>query len=52
MAPKSTGHGSARYGPCEVCGHHCAEVFIAPDGRGDYVFGHRECLAAVAKDAA
>lgn len=25
---RSTGYSSARYGPCEVCGKHCTEVFL------------------------
>ena len=53
----STGHSSARFGPCEVCGKHATEVFIQSGQRqyrksdGSYgwarisnYFGHKECL--------
>jgi hypothetical protein len=43
---KSTGHGSTRFGNCEVCGRHCAEVFVQGKDRTEYTFGHDKCLKA------
>lgn len=55
---KSTGHSSAKFGLCEVCGKHVSEVFVQTEmqfyedefGSGwtyyeceDY-FGHERCL--------
>jgi hypothetical protein len=41
----STGYSSARYGACEVCHEHVADVWI---GTGDdgytHVFGHESCV--------
>lgn len=55
---KSTDESSRKFGPCEVCGQHCTEVFYQveselfdDDGvtRETYhncrnLFGHRTCL--------
>lgn len=56
---KNTGGSSARFGPCEVCGKPCSEVFYQVEGLtfSDAVtqlgvtymgcrslFGHKECL--------
>lgn len=30
---KSTGNSSAKFGPCEVCGKHCPEVFYQVEGQ-------------------
>lgn len=57
----STGHGSSRFGPCEVCREHCAETFFqqeereyAPDQWTHYqchtLFGHETCLKAKQRD--
>lgn len=55
---KRTEFSSARYGPCEVCGHHCPEVWTQTthepfDSHGEQGeshrgtrFGHRACLLA------
>lgn len=56
----STGHSSARYGPCEICDTHVSEVFIQTEQRQFSVpgvvengwtgyqcfthFGHESCL--------
>jgi hypothetical protein len=41
----STGYSSARYGTCEVCNTHVADVWI---GTGDdgylHAFGHETCV--------
>ena len=46
-----TAFGSARFGPCEVCGKPCSETWIqsCEDVRGVRLgeqFGHEECLRA------
>lgn len=41
---KSTGYSSARYGVCEVCGLHCAEVYMQVRVKGNDRFGHEDCL--------
>lgn len=41
---RSTGFSSKRFGPCEVCGEHCAEVWIGSVGN-DSTFGHEACVA-------
>ncbi len=54
---RSTGYGSQRYGPCEVCGKPASEVYVRiderafthPDGSQHWahcraLFGHQECL--------
>lgn len=58
---KSIGNSSERYGPCEVCGKHCSEVWFQVEERKYYnrergeqftqhecnsYFGHKECLEA------
>jgi hypothetical protein len=56
---RSTGHSSAKFGPCEVCIHHASEVFSQTEevsyrrhdgtigwtreGCFDF-FGHKACL--------
>lgn len=51
----STGHSSTRYGSCEICGEHCAEVYHQVEERqykpGRFtryqcsdLWGHKECL--------
>jgi hypothetical protein len=51
----STGCSSARYGNCEICGEHCAEIFHQVEERqykpGRFtrhqcsdLWGHKECL--------
>lgn len=58
---RSTGCSSARYGLCEVCRTHCAEVWVQveqrrvsdPDGafwtywKTSSLFGHKECLISM-----
>lgn len=60
---RSMGGDSDRFGPCDVCDRHCAELFvrkiatfkgyvaggvlIAPVGAG--LYGHRACLEAGAQ---
>lgn len=55
---KAKGRSSADLGPCEVCGGHCAEVYVQyltwyrhypvyPEARkwaGGSLWGHKECL--------
>lgn len=55
---KSTRNSSAKFGPCEVCGKACSEVFHQVEGRTFDLdgriaityhecknrFGHEECL--------
>lgn len=46
---RALGASSAKYGPCEVCGEHCAEVsYQVPMTRNGAqkrgTFGHRACL--------
>lgn len=49
---KSTGHSSAKFGACEVCGNHVSEVFYQTEfkkySKGWSMiqgwFGHKECL--------
>lgn len=57
---RSTGHSSARFGPCEVCGGHASDVWIEralavyEDENGEQfesyrgapgiTFGHRGCF--------
>ena len=49
---KTTGYSSERYGPCEVCGEHCSEVFYQVESKGGSrhkcrdLFGHETCLVA------
>ncbi len=63
--PRSLGHSSARYGPCEVCGRYASDVsigFVDEDGvklvgtlppsvifRATARFGHAECLGGAAR---
>lgn len=56
---RNTGHSSTKFGPCEICGNHVAEVFYqvegtcyAEDDGSLYptyagcrsLFGHETCL--------
>lgn len=53
---ESTGDSSAKYGPCEVCGKHCTEIFHQVEERRygnewtqagcNNDFGHADCLKA------
>lgn len=52
---KSTGAGSDKYGTCEICRKHCAEVFQQRKeqeyrpGQFCYIsimFGHQDCLVS------
>jgi hypothetical protein len=58
-------HSSAVYGPCEVCGHHAAEVhhqteqrrYTRSDGSEGWTndqcsdrFGHLTCLKGIQRD--
>lgn len=58
---KSTGHSSARFGACELCGKHAAEVFVGKRlaeyepgqfthstsaGAIGHTFGHEACVRA------
>jgi hypothetical protein len=43
MNISSTKGSSEKYGNCEVCGKHCAEVFKVKV-KNNLLFGHEECL--------
>ncbi|GAC1455460.1 MAG: hypothetical protein PVSMB1_04930 [Gemmatimonadaceae bacterium] len=48
---RSTGASSLKYGPCEVCMEHAAEVWIGtPDNGYSHVFGHRSCVEKAIHD--
>jgi len=41
---KPTGENHTRFGPCEMCGEKCSEVFIASYGP-DTFFGCESCCS-------
>lgn len=49
----NTGESSRKFGPCEVCREHVAEVHSMGREKGDEcLFGHRACLEKCAKAGA
>ena len=48
---RALGASSAKYGPCEVCGQHVAEMWIRSDGR-EQAFGHEACVRKAEKPIA